>query len=757
MAGDHEAYARALDTARRLSGEQDWKAAVEAYKQALLEFPQDVTATLELGNAFVQLGHFQAALKTFQRAVQLAPQNARAWLSLADVQERSGLLSEAAASYVAVGDLLAQQGDLEQASDAWRRASRLTPGQTDVYKRLARTLEQLGHPTQAATEYVTLAAVYERRDMPDLAVQYYRRALRLDPGHDHAQARLRILEAMFPSLAAGPATQSEPEPRPTGPLRSEDPLLDLENLAAEDDAGGHSPFDQTYRQALQELADIVFTADETTCAPVVVSAINQALDQRTRGATEEAIKSMRRALDNGLTRTALFYTLGALYRECQQYDNAIQAFRHCMRDQAYTLGSHYALGLTYQAAGKIDRALEHFMEVVKAVDLASAHAQQAEQLTTAYQQLTDSYVAKADTQKAKVFIQTLTTFFAARNWERKVRQARRDMDNLSDGDRVMTLAEYLETPETEIIVTTLGLTAEYMRRNMLMTATEECLHAIEKVPDHLPLHTRLADILLMQEHTEQAINKYLAIAEVYEVRGELRQAVEICHKVLRAAPMDVQARQKLVALLLRLDETEQALEHCLALADTHYRLAQVAQALEAYGAALNLASRSANRQKWEIQALHRMADIFSQRVDWARATAAYESIVAISPDDEAALTALVDLYYKQGQKQKALLWLDRLLVFRQTRNQLQQAVPLLQELVQAYPGEMGLHARLAAAYSSLGMRSEAVAEYDRLGRMQLKAGLPAEAARTLEAIINLAPPNVEEYRRLLAQVGGIGH
>ena len=330
MAGDRETYARAVETARRFSSEQDWKGAVEAYKQALMEFPQDVTATLELGNAFVQLGHFQAALNTFQRAVQLAPQNIQALMNLADVQERSGLLSGAAASYVAVGDLLAQQGDLEQACDAWQRASRLAPGQTDVYRRLARTLEQLGHSAQAATEYVTLAAVYERRDMPDLAVQYYRRALRLEPGHDHAQARLRILEAMFPSLAAGSVTQSEPEPRPTGPLRGEDVLFELDNLAAEEDAAGHSPFDRAHRQALQELADIVLAAAETTSGTVVISVINQALDQRARGATEEAIQSMRKALDNGLNRTALFYTLGALYNQCQQYDNAIQAFRHCM-------------------------------------------------------------------------------------------------------------------------------------------------------------------------------------------------------------------------------------------------------------------------------------------------------------------------------------------------------------------------------------------------------------------------------------------
>jgi hypothetical protein len=38
--------------------------------------------------------------------------------------------------------------------------------------------------------------------------------------------------------------------------------------------------------------------------------------------------------------------------------------------------------------------------------------------------------------------------------------------------------------------------------------------------------------------------------------------------------------------------------------------------------------------------------------------------------------------------------------------------------------------------------------------MQLEAGLPDDAANTIEAIINLKPQNVENYRELLNKIRG---
>jgi Flp pilus assembly protein TadD len=86
----------------------------------------------------------------------------------------------------------------------------------------------------------------------------------------------------------------------------------------------------------------------------------------------------------------------------------------------------------------------------------------------------------------------------------------------------------------------------------------------------------------------------------------------------------------------------------------------------------------------------------------------------------------------------------------------QKLLAVLRETVQTRPEEMGLRARLAAAYARQGMTKQAIAEYDALGEMQLEAGLREEAARTIQTIINLGPDDIEGYRRLFSQIKGGG-
>lgn len=756
MAGNRDAYEQAMRAAFDHSWNRSWKAAIEAYKKALMEFPEDLTATTALGSAFLEMGQPQVALKVFERAVQLAPQDTGALTKLADVQERLGKLEEAAATHTRAGQAFAQQGKLEEAVDAWTRASRLVPDQVQAFVHLAQALEQLDRLQEASAEYTTLATIAQRRGDEDMVVEYCQEALRLDPDNGRAQTLLDALHATRQPSLGGLDFWEEAEPAPAPSDVDGQDLFSFESLA-EEDVGAKSPMERTQRRALQELADLLFEmGSEASPDLSSVTVIGQAIDLQTRGLLDDAIDNYRKALKSGLTRTAVFFNLGVLYYERKRYDEAVEAFRRSMRDEVYTLGSHYGLGLTYQAAGNMDRSLEHFIEVVKAVDLQTVRPDQVNKLTATYQQLSDRYIAKGNIDQANDFIRTLLKFFSRPGWERKAREARRLMDSLSENNDLMTLAEYLESPETEVVVTAMALTGEYMRRNMLLTAAEECFRAIQKAPYYLPLHTRLADIFLKQEHNEEAITKYLVVADVYQMRGDSQQAISIYQKILRLAPMDVKVRAELIDLLIRRGEADQALEQYLILADVYYQLAQVERALEKYGEALRLAPSSANETAWKVDILHRMGDIYNQRVDWSQASAAYEAIVTLSPDDERAQLALVDLYYKQGRSDKALQSLDTLLGIYQGAGKAQKILAVLREAVQTRPDEMGLRSRLAAAYARQGMTKQAIAEYDALGEMQLEAGLREDAARTVQTIINLGPDDVEGYRRLFAQIKGGG-
>ena len=750
MAGNREAYARWMRRAIEHSQRGEWAAAAEAYRRALIEFPTNLAATIGLGKAWIELGQLQLALKACERAVQLAPRDSLALTSLADAQERLGLLSEAAATYSAMAELAAQEGNLQAAADAWMRATRLAPERTEAYRQLAHTLERLGRLRQAAAEYVSLGSIYERRKEWEAARACYQEALRLDGDNNAARTRLQALQ---------PATQTYGKPVSSTAVdravRDTAELLALDEEETQRSAEKDDPFERARRIALQQLADIVFVMEGENPPDLnLLHLVTQGIDRQTRGQWREAIELFHRALEAGYNHTALSFNLGVLYYETHQYQNAIEAFRRSMRDQTFTLGAHYALGLTYWAAGTTDRALEHFLEVARMVDLTTVAPGRIEQVNQAYRQLSDRHLAHPDGQDAEIFVKTLTRFFSRPGWELLAQQARHNMDRLTIEDAPRTLAEYLRSPETEIIVDTLALVNDLEERQMLATAAEQCLYAISRAPRYLPLYLRLAELQAAQGQYEHASTLYMNVAETFRVRGDLQRALQICRDVLAQWPMDVRARAGMITLLLEQDAIDEALEQYLILADSYYQLAEVDRALEQYEEALRIVARSSERVKWEAQILHRMGEIFTQRMEWERAAWAYESIVVLMPHDEKAQLRLVDLHFKQGRSSAALQALDRLCQLYYKQGKVEAIPEVLRDLVRVHPDEMGLRARAAEVYAARGLTRQAIAEYTALSRLQLQAGLRDSARETLETILKLGPEQPEIYHRLLARLQG---
>jgi len=161
-----------------------------------------------------------------------------------------------------------------------------------------------------------------------------------------------------------------------------------------------------------------------------------------------------------------------------------------------------------------------------------------------------------------------------------------------------------------------------MKRNLLMTASEECLRAIQKVPASLLLHVRLGDILIKQDQSDAAITKYLTVAKVYLIRNQLDKATNIYQKILRLAPMDVTVRSKLIDLYISGQNLEQALDEYLILANSYYQLAQVDRSLEKYNEALRLTANLEDADSWKVEILSQVGDIYNQRFDWTSAAEA---------------------------------------------------------------------------------------------------------------------------------------
>ena len=155
-----------------------------------------------------------------------------------------------------------------------------------------------------------------------------------------------------------------------------------------------------------------------------------------------------------------------------------------------------------------------------------------------------------------------------------------------------------------------------------------------------------------------------------------------------------------------------------------------------------------------VRIKHRIADIDQMRLDIRKAQKTYEEIIQLDPDDERAHRMLVDINYRQGNQLEAIRRLDKLLGLYAKNKQINRITQTLEELVALYQDDTGLRSRLAAIYRQLGRQRDAIVQLDALGGLQLEAGLHKDAANTIRQIIALKPDGIEDYQKLLAQLGG---
>jgi tetratricopeptide (TPR) repeat protein len=758
VAGDQRKFQVAMMHADRFSQEGKWSEALRAYRFALAEFSNNAAAINGFGKASLALGQIEVADKAFRQALKINPTNMEALNHMADIQERMGQLDAAAETYLRIGTVYASQQNLDDAIDYWTRATRLTSGLTSAHRKLADALVEQDKPRLAVRQFLTVAAIYQRQADVDRMHKFIDRAGELlpdDPGV------LAAIEAADSGKTIRPEKVGEAPPEikvvpefSTGELRDEQPF-ELEDLFA----GGDDERSKRYtgglingfqKRALEELANLIFEDSDNPGAMFVM----QGVDLQSRNDFMGAANLYKQAVAaGGSVPASLYYNLGLLYREQGLLNNAVEALEAAVEDPQYGASAYFAIGETYALTNDLPVAIRYFVNSLYVIDMQTVSGYRSYELAQSYENYSETYVANNDPAQIKRFIDSLRSFFANSDWEQRVYEARQRMNSLADDEHTMCLAEFLETPETEIMVTTLAETSEYIRLNLLMTASEECLRAIQKVPSFLPLHARLADIMLKQNRTDDAITKYLYIARVYQMRSQPEQTVSVYQKILKLAPMDVTVRAKMIDIHTSQQNMTEALNQYLILADSYYQLAQVDRAIEKYNEAVRIAANVEGGVRWQKDALTRVADIYNQRFDWARSARALEQLYELDKDDLKVKQKLVELYFKQSKVPQAIRLLDDLLSIYQRRNPV-ASLELLKDLVFSYPKDVDLRQRLAVAYIQNNMQREAIAEYDALGEMQLERGLREQAIQTIQSIINLGPTDIEGYKQLLVQIGG---
>lgn len=744
MAENPSAYEEAMREGSTHASQEQWVEAIAAYQRALVALPDDPKALMALGLACLAANRPEESLAALQRAARIDRANPTAVEHIAEILEQMGRFQEASRAYLEAAERHGRRNAPTLALRRLEDAVRVDPNSVQAHIQLLRAYLALRKHQQAMSEYLALATIYYSKGQNGQALEICRHALKLDPQN------LQI-QVLMNQLLHGEETT--PLDRTAFGADYEEQMADLEE--------GGSPAEAARQKALAELAETVFSDVPPQTGTLVMrplskrevdAMISKSLDAQTRGDIEEAIRGYERVLEAGIIQTAVNFNLGLLYQQQMRFEDALSQFQQSVRDPEYRLGSHFAMGECYRALGRIEEALTHFLEVLKIVDLGTVDRSQADNLIQLYEELALTHAAKGEREQATEFVNTLITFLSDKGWEDKVSRAREMLDTLTHEGPVLSLAEILAVPGSERILQAIGLAQEYQRRGLGYSALDELDRAISLAPTFLPLHWQMAETLVSMGRTDEAVAKFLSIADVYRVRGNFAQSVAMYERALRLAPLNVSVRVRLIDLLISHGEIDKALEHYLALGEAYYQMAQLDRAREQYNVGLQLAPRGSRERNWAVKFLHRIGDIDMQRVDWRRAISVYEQIRDLAPEDEKARLTLMDLYYRFNQPQRAIAELDHLMRAYRKAGLTKKMLTILEEQAAERPNSIPIRTWLAQAHLDARNIPEALQHLDVLGDLQLQAGKTQDAIATVQTILLLNPPNAEAYRQLLEQL-----
>lgn len=750
MPGDRQAYEQAMNAGHTAAWDQDWGTAVANYGRAIAEFPQDAEAHIHLGLGLLEIGRLDDALKVYSRARQLAPMDPIPVEKSADVLERMGRLREAAQQYVNVAEMYLSERDLNKAIDNWRRATELTPGLIPIHAKLAQAYERVGNKKQAIFEYLTLAYNFQRTNDFEKSIKATQRALKIDSKNAVVLNMLRALESggqINPPQddTPRPAASSRPGAFDREQKRASTPAL-VESPSRFDVLG---PLGEGMHDALGILASFVMEGN----AGDATGDLLQAMEAQRQGLQQEAIDAFMRA-ENQLNIPALKLNLGGLLLAAGKPDEAIRRLERIVGVPTLTLAALHGLGQAHTQSRHTRQAVDTVLRALQAADdTTGVEPELTPDLLGVWAELREGVVREQEETQLRI-ARRLVSYLEGKEWRQRLRDTHRQIEETIREQGVKGIIDILAAERGDKLTESVALIDRYMRQGMFTLAMDEAQRAIEFSPHYLPVHIRMGEIMMREGRLRQAIQKYNMVAKSFMARGENARAAAILADVLEMAPLDITVRESLIELLESEERWDEVLDQYIDLADAHHQLGNYEVARDTYTLAERMATKVNAAAEKIVRIKHRMADIDMTRLEMRRVQKTYEEIIALAPEDERAHRMLVDLNYRQNNPVEAIRRLDKLLSIYARQKQVNRIVQLLEELVTVYPSDTGLRSRLASIYRQLNRRREAIVQLDALGELQLEAGLHRDAANTIRQIIGLNPEHVEDYRKLLAQLGG---
>jgi len=675
------------------------------------EMKQACQAAMRAAELYIQINDVDKAIENWLRVTQLDPENTIAHSRLALVHEKLGHTQPAVTEYLAIASLLQRAGQADKATELVGRALRLMPKSNEARQAqaLLKSGQLLPKPVRSkgGTGPLRMALVreLEQKAQPKLST--------LDP---IAEARQKALSHLAEFLF-----EFTDQNAPQSPRRGLQAIVRGTSGQSSLSKDDHSR---------------------------IVLHLSQAIDAQTKGAEAQAIEELEKALEGGFDHPAIHFDLGLLRSTGNRLESALRHLQQSVKHEDYAMGTRLLMGQIHQKMGHLSEAVIDYMEALKLADAAVVNAGQSDEIRQMYEPLIESLASQKDEKALQNLYNNIGELLLKPDWRTTIAEARQQLSK-DEGETIRPVVDILAQTQSSQVIESIRNVHELARAGYLRSAMDEAFHAIRQAPTYLPLHILIGDLLVKEGREQEAISKYTVVAQAYNVRGESAQATKTLRRIIQLAPMDLAIRKRLIEQLATRGQTNDAINEYVELADIYYRLAELDLARKTFTTALILAQQSQSNREWSIRILRRMADIDMQRLDWKQALRVYEQLRALNPDDIALRKNLIDINIRLNQPNQAAAELDGFLAHLDSSKRRGEAIPLLEALVEENQNNPLLMRYMADEYRRAGRIQEAVAQLDALGAILLDAKNTSGAIQTLEAIIAMNPPNIGQYQAAL--------
>ncbi len=372
-----------------------WHDGVRLWSGAVAKYPDRSFYHYGLAEAYLEQNERAAARRSFARAAELSPGDARNWISLAYMLKQDGEPDKAEAYYLralkldrgsfnavnSLGNIYSRTGRDSLALEYYRRALDIRPGNYMTVSNLSQLYRKLGRDRQADS----LLGSLERGDLPQPVVLLRRGRRFIEQGRlDSARARFQRAVELDRNMMPAWAGLGEVYLRQDSLARAIE-IMRLVNERSEPGWNLLNNMALAFERAGEPDSAIVYYRQAYRAEPdSAMSAINLAVNLNRRGRRAEAIAILRKLLTGQPDNFPALRNLGNWLTLDERYEEAALSYSRALAVNPDDPNAHYSLGRLYlQFLGRRSEALAHLRESLR-LDPAQP---QAPALRQAVQQL----------------------------------------------------------------------------------------------------------------------------------------------------------------------------------------------------------------------------------------------------------------------------------------------------------------------------------------------------------------------------------